>query len=399
VALNINQFARLSASPGSLYSYVANHMHPRFGILAGWALLIAYVFTASSTVAAFANYADAILLDCFGVHAYPALSMLLAVASATWLAWRDVQLSARLMLGLEAASVALISAIALRTVIQHGWRPDMAQFALRGVSPEKLRQGLVLAIFTLVGFESATSLGSEARNPLTAIPRAVKWSVILAGLFFFVCAYAEVLAFRGEAQGLDKSLEPLHVLARKAGFPPLAGTLTDFGAAICFFSAVLACITAAARVLFQMGRNGALHSLLGHAHRSNGTPHRAVLLGSLAALTPAEITELRGMGLFDIFGVYGTVATFGFITVYILVCAAAPLYLRTLGKLTLSAGLISMLAFLAMGAALLGSLYPVPPAPYSFLPYIYVALLLSGFTWSTVTLARSPLQMRASSGG
>jgi hypothetical protein len=58
-----------------------------------------------------------------------------------------------------------------------------------------------------------------------------------------------------------------------------------------------------------------------------------------------------------------------------------------------------MLAFLAMGAALLGSLYPVPPAPYSFLPYIYVALLLSGFTWSTVTLARSPLQMRASSGG
>ena len=42
------------------------------------------------------------------------------------------------------------------------------------------------------------------------------------------------------------------------------------------------------------------------------------------------------------------------------VSAAAPLYLRSQGRLTLRAIGISILALLAMGAALLGSLYPVP---------------------------------------
>jgi len=37
-----------------------------------------------------------------------------------------------------------------------------------------LRLGLVLALFSSVGFESATALGSEARNPLKTIPRAAK---------------------------------------------------------------------------------------------------------------------------------------------------------------------------------------------------------------------------------
>ncbi len=43
-----------------------------------------------------------------------------------------------------------------------------------------------------------------------------------------------------------------------------------------------------------------------------------------------------------------------------------------------------------MIAALLGNLYPVPDAPYSYLPYVYAALLLAGFAWSTIWIARTP---------
>jgi amino acid transporter len=390
VALNVNQFARISSSPGSLYTYITDHMHPRWGVLAGWALLIAYVGTAAAVSAGLTNYANAILREQFGVQAFPLLLTALVTVLACFFAYRDVQISTRLMLWLEAGSVTLISLIAIGIIVKHGWRLDMGQLTLQGVTPEKLRLGLVLAIFSLVGFESATSLGSEARDPLTSIPRAVKWSAILAGVFFFLCAYAEVLGFRGEAQPLNQSLEPLHVLAQKAGLPPLVGTLTDLGAVLSFFSCFLACITAAARVLFLMGRHGALHSVLGEAHEENQTPHRAVLLSSIAAFFPAAIMMSRGTNLFDIFGLLGTLATFGFVTAYILVSAAAPLYLRSLGRLTPQAIAISVLALLAMGAALLGNLYPVPEAPYSYLPYLYALLLLSGFAWSTIWIARSP---------
>jgi amino acid transporter len=389
VALNVNQFARISASPGSLYTYITDYMHPRWGVLAGWALAIAYIGTAAAVNAGVANYANVILRDRFGVQAFPVLLIALVMLFACYLAYRDVQISARLMLWLEAASVALISLIAFSIIIRHGWHLDMGQLTLAGVTPEKLRLGLVLAIFSSVGFESATSLGSEARDPLISIPRAVKWSAILAGVFFFLCAYAEVLGFRGEAQPLDQSLAPLHVLARKAGLPGWVGTLTDLGAVLSFFSCFLACITAAARVLFLMGRHGALHSLLGDAHQENQTPHRAVLLSSIAAFLPAAIMTWRGVGLFDIFGLVGTLATFGFVTAYILVSAAAPLFLRSLGCLTAQAIGISILAIFAMGAALLGNLYPVPAAPYSYLPYLYAGLLLSGFAWSTIWIARA----------
>jgi amino acid transporter len=390
VALNVNQFARVSSSPGSLYTYITDHMHPRWGVLAGWALVIAYVGTAAAVSAGVTNYANVILRDRFGVQAFPVAMTALVMTFACYLAYRDVQISARLMLWLEAASVALISLIAFAIIFQHGWHLDMAQLKLQGVTPEKLRLGLVLAIFSSVGFESATSLGSEARNPLVTIPRAVKWSAILAGVFFFLCAYSEVLGFRGEAMTLDKSLSPLHVLALKAGFPGWVGTLTDLGAVLSFFSCFLACITAAARVLFLMGRHGALHSLLGEAHEENQTPHRAVLVSSIAAFIPAAVMTLRGVNLFDIYGLIGTLATFGFVTAYILVSLAAPFYLRSLGRLTPQAIGISAMAVVAMSAALLGSVYPVPSAPYSYLPYVYAALLLSGFAWSTVWIARAP---------
>lgn len=390
VALNINQFARMSASPGSLYTYITDHMHPRWGVLAGWALLIAYLGTAASVSAGVANYVDVILRDGFGLPGFPFLITTLVTVISCYLAYRDVQISTRLMLWLQGASVALISFLAFAVIAKHGWHPDMGQLTLQGVTPEKLRLGLVLAMFSSVGFESATSLGSEARDPLVTIPRAVKWSAILAGVFFFICAYAEVLAFHGESQSLAQNAAPLHVLARQVGLPPLVGLLTDLGAVVTFFSCFLACITAAARVLFLMSRHGALHSVLGEAHEENQTPHRAVLWSSIVAFVPAGIMTLRGMNLFDIYGLLGTLSTFGFVTAYILVCAAAPLHLRAQSRLTPQAAGISILAILAMSAALLGNLYPVPEAPYSYLPYLYAGLLVAGFAWSMMWRARAP---------
>jgi amino acid transporter len=181
------------------------------------------------------------------------------------------------------------------------------------------------------------------------------------------------------------------VLAHKAGLPAIIGTLTDVGGVICFFGCTLACLTAAARVLFLMGRQGALHAVLGEAHETNQTPHKAVLLSAVAAFLPAGIMTLRGVGVFEIYGLLGTLATFGFVTAYIMIALAAPVFLRAQGRLTFQALAVSLLAVLAMGAALLGSIYPVPPGSYALLPYIYVVILTAGLTWSLVWSARSPV--------
>lgn len=68
-------------------------------------------------------------------------------------------------------------------LVRHGWYWDGEQVHLHGMTGGGLRLGLVLALFSFVGFESATTLGSEPRNPLQTIPRAVIQSAILAGAF------------------------------------------------------------------------------------------------------------------------------------------------------------------------------------------------------------------------
>ena len=130
VALNVNQFARISASPGSLYTYIADHMHPKVGVLAGWALLIAYIGTAAAVSTGVSNYANVILHDRFGVQAVPLLLISVVVVFAAYLAYRDVEISARLMLWLEAGSVALISLVALAIIVQHGPHLDTGQFTI-----------------------------------------------------------------------------------------------------------------------------------------------------------------------------------------------------------------------------------------------------------------------------
>jgi len=139
-----------------------------------------------------------------------------------------------------------------------------------------------------------------------------------------------------------------------------------------------------------MGRHGALPSFVGEAHEANQTPHRAVLLSTMIAFIPVGLLTLRGSDGFEIFGLAGTTATFGFITAYMLVSAAAPIYLRAQGRLTVSGIAISIAAIVAMGGALLGSLYPVPPPPYSWLPYLYLTLLMCGLIWFVILSVRSP---------
>jgi amino acid transporter len=389
VALNVNQFARISASPGSLYSYISSHMHPIAGMLAAWALLIAYIGTATAIAAGLTNYTN-VVLSILGIKSFPLIVAAAGVGLAVWLAYRDVTISARLMLGLEIISVLLISVVAIGVLVRHGLHPDMDQLTLKGMTPAKLRMGLVLAIFALVGFESATSLGSEAKDPLRNIPRAVTWSGVLAGLFFVLCAYAEVLGFRGSAETLENSPAPLHVMARSAGMPALIGIAIDMGALVSFFSCVLACITAGARVLFLMGQKGALHSRLGQVHTSNRTPHRAVVVSGMAAFLPLGVLTCLGIGTSEIYGLTGTLATFGFLTAYVLVSIAAPIFLRAQGRLMVRDVVVSALALFAMIVAFLGNVYPLPPAPYNYLPYIYVALLSIGLTWSVVLNARTP---------
>ena len=380
VALCIARFARHSASPGSLYTYASTILPPWLSATVAWSLLLAYVATGASVIGGFYHYANLLLRDATGHAVSTALLALLVTGISVWIACRDVQISARLMLWIEAASVSVILVVVVLVLFGHGWHWDGEELHLHGMTGSGLRLGLVLALFSFVGFESATTLGSEARNPLKTIPRAVIQSAVLAGAFFTVCAYAEVLGFHIAGQDLGTTPDQMHVLARVGGVPVL-GILIDIGALVSMFAGTLACITAAARVLLRMAQDGLAYSSFVETHTQHRTPGRALIVTGIAAVLPVAVLAYRGSTGLDVYGWMGSLATYGFIVAYALVCAAQPRYLRNHGVFRPGAQILPWLAAMAMLLALVGNLYPVPEGPYGKLPFIYLAYLIAGLGW------------------
>jgi amino acid transporter len=276
--------------------------------------------------------------------------------------------------------VSVILVVVVLVLWAHGWHWDWEELHLRGMTGSGLRLGLVLALFSFVGFESATTLGSEARNPLRTIPRAVIQSAVLAGAFFTVCAYAEVLGFHTVGQDLGTTPDQMHVLARVGGVPVL-GILIDIGALVSMFAGTLACITAAARVMLRMAHDGLAHPSFSQTHAQHRTPARALMVTGVAAVLPVAVLAYRGASGLDVYGWMGSLATYGFIVAYALVCAAQPRYLRNHAVSQPGAQVLPWLAATAMLLALVGNLYPVPEGPYGKLPFIYLAYLIAGLGW------------------
>lgn len=385
VALCIARYARLSASPGSLYTYASETLPPWLSATVAWSLLLAYVSTGSSVIGGFYHYANLLLRDARLPVLSTVLLALLVTGISIWIAYRDVKISARLMLWIEAASVSVIVIVVALLLVRHGWHWDADELHLTRMSGSGLRLGLVLALFSFVGFESATTLGAEARDPLKSIPGAVIQSSLLAGAFFTVCAYAEVLGFHAVGQDLGASQAPMYVLASEGGAPVL-GAIIDIGALVSLFAGTLACITAAARVLLRMAHDGLAHGVLRTTHARNRTPSYAVVITGIAAVLPVAVLAARGASGLDVYGWMGALATYGFIVAYALVCLALPRYLRQHNAMNASARFVSVVAAVAMLLALLGNLYPVPEGPYGKLPYIYLAYLIAGLGWFFVSV-------------
>jgi len=397
VTISINQFASRSASPGSLYSYISKALGSTAGVICGWSLIFAYLFNGMSFLCGIANFVVT-FLSYIGIHS-PGMGVFVLATGAgiTWyVAYRDIQLSAVAMLWLEFSSLVLI--LILCGIIWHnkGFMLDMSQLSLKGVTAGNVATGLVLVMFGFTGFEGAASLGDEAKNPLKTIPKALMWSNIISGIFFIITAYIVILGFQGTGADLAKTDAPLTFLAEKAGLG-LLGKIVAVGALCSFFAGIVGTLNPVSRIVFTMSRYGLFPASLGSAHSANRTPHNAVTLSSLLIFLVPLVMTVKKIKLFESLGYLGSISTFGFLTVYILISIAAPVYLHKINKLRPQNIIISVLAVLFMLFPVLGTIgiqgsswFPVPDYPNNIFPYIFLAYLIITTIWFVIQRKRIP---------
>jgi amino acid transporter len=331
-----------------------------------------------------------------GMHPPAIVMFVVCVAICWYLAWRDIQLSTILMLVLEAASVAVICVLAFIAIGHHGVAIDTDQLTIKGSSLSTLGLGVVVAIFSLVGFEAATAFGDEAKNPLTTIPRSVWVSLIVTGAFFVFISYVEIVGLAASNPTLDKLTTPLSTLATMLHVDVLQIPI-DAGAMVSFFSLAASCMNSGARVMYQMGKQGFFHGATASSHAKNETPHIAVSLMAVIELAiPIALTIPFGLAVSDAFNDAGTFGAFGFLGAYFFVSVAAPMYLKKIGELKATDTLMSGLAVAFLLVPAVGSVYPVPAPPVNLFPFIFLAYFAIGLVIfvarrKSTRLAETPL--------
>lgn len=146
-----------------------------------------------------------------------------------------------------------------------------------------------VAILILVGFESVTAMGEEARNPKKDIPKAVILSLLIQGGFCYLFEYFAANYFQSSCytnQTASGSSAPIGDMMQIVGAwcfgSASAGWWFMFCEAVTVFLAMigttLSCINTGARVTYAMGRDEEVPTHLGLLHGKNATPHRCIWL-------------------------------------------------------------------------------------------------------------------------
>ena len=241
----------------------------------------------------------------------------------------DIKFSQRLAFILEAVSVTIILILCIAVYVHNGGVFDAHQLSLKGSSGGGIVVGMVLAIFAFVGFESAGALGQEAKNPARSVPRAIIWSCAIIGVFYLIVAYTQVYGFGDAAFG--NATAPLPQLASRVGLGWL-GHFIAIGITCSMFACSLACLTAGSRMLLSLGHDGLLPKVFTHTTKRTHAPGVAIWSVAIPMTVVPVAYILAGSTDTTLTGEEGTIATYGFMLAYGLVCLAMPIYLRKIGE-------------------------------------------------------------------
>ena len=143
-----------------------------------------------------------------------------------------------------------------------------------------------IAILILVGFESVTSMGGEAKNPKRDVPIAVITSLLVQGCFCYLLEYFAANYFLNSgypmsfASGSAAPIGDMMTIVGDALFGAGRGRIFMLVEAATVFLALigttLSCINTGARVTYAMGKDKELPDSMGLLHSRNLTPHRAI---------------------------------------------------------------------------------------------------------------------------
>ena len=275
------------------------------------------------------------------------VAILFAVLNG-YIAYRGISGSTMTAIIINAIQLAALIAFAILAILYRHAHPDLAyvQTASSIMIPHNFTNLLfqsTIAILLLVGFESVTSLGSEALRPKQDIKRAILLSLVIQGVFAYLFEYFAAIYFVGpQLTGTDAtgaavsgwgaaaaSGAPIGDMVRVIGDQMLGGTgfilVIIFAATVvlALIGTTLACLNTGVRITYAMGKEKEMPTLLGVLHGKYDTPHYGIwilvavsaALGAYGVLNVDNLTQITlasNTGTFLLYGLTNLIALWAF---------------------------------------------------------------------------------------
>lgn len=305
-AISYGKMARAYPSAGSAYTYVGQEIHPALGYVTGWAMVMDYILNPLVCTVICSKLTQNILPGA----PYWVLATAFAVMFTT-LNLRAVKTSARINDAL-AAGMTIVVVIFFAFVVRFLWgiqrfgaefftQPfyNPQTFSFRGVF-----HGTSIAVLTYIGFDAISTLSEETEDPKRDILLATVLVCVATGILSTLEVYAAQLVWGPKPfpTSMVESAFPL-VAEQAGGF--FLFHLLNFTILIANVGSGMGAQLAAARLLYGMGRGGAIpRGFFGAIESKRHIPmNNVVLIGTIALAGAFLVSYERGVELLN-FGAF-----------------------------------------------------------------------------------------------
>lgn len=286
-ALSYGRMAAAFPVAGSAYTYVRKSISPKLGFLAGWGVLLDYLFLPMAIWLIGAAYLHS---------AFPAVPQALWVLGFIGVTTGINVIGLRLaknvngvLMLVQFLVLAAFVLLAVHYVLGDASKPlwSLEPFFKEGVQLPLIMSGAAIACYSFLGFDAVSTLTEETHEPRKNIPRAILLITLIGGFIFIAASYFVQLAHPStEFQNADSAA---YEIARNIG-GDLFVSIFLIGLIVGQFTSGLSAQASASRLLFAMGRDGVLpKAFFGTLSERFGTPVGSIVLCGVVALLALEM--------------------------------------------------------------------------------------------------------------
>lgn len=310
-ALSYGAMVRKYPVAGSAYTYTQQSFGGAVGFLTGWAMLLDYLFIPMINFMVIGTYMQTRFPD------VPwQVFMLVALVGVFILNALGIKLINRVNFVIISISVVMVVMFVVLSLQSSGGGAGAAS-ALEPFQGElgPVFSGAAILALSFLGFDAISTLSEEAKNARRDIPRAIVLATLLGGLIFIVVSWAGAMAYSPDWSSMSEA--DLDSAGVGAMFAVGGETFANFGVAVYVagaFGSGLTGSTSVSRILYSMGRDGALPKPFARIWTRYGTPIVAAAVVSGFALLGLVIPLLTVSTMIS----FGALAAFSLVNLSVI---------------------------------------------------------------------------------